>query len=125
MLEHPLAVLGVQHLGVPLHAGEAAVVVLERRDRRAPSVDGEHGEALGRRATESPWDIHTLCSAGMPASSVPALGDGDRRAAVLARAGVGDLAAERLGHRLEAVAHAEDGDAGLEERRVERGAPSA
>ena len=33
VLEHLLAVLGVQHLGVPLHAGQAAVDVLEGRDR--------------------------------------------------------------------------------------------
>ena len=48
VLEHLLAVLGVQHLGVPLHAGEAAVDVLERRDRRARGR-GQHGEARRRR----------------------------------------------------------------------------
>ena len=35
VLEHRLAVLGVQHLGVELHAGEPAPDVLERRDRGA------------------------------------------------------------------------------------------
>lgn len=45
--------------------------------------------------------------------------DGQRGAAVLARAGVVDGAAERLGHQLEAVAHAEDRHAGLEDRAVE------
>jgi hypothetical protein len=29
VLEDPLAVLGVQHLGMPLHSGEAALGVLE------------------------------------------------------------------------------------------------
>ncbi len=44
-------------------------------------------------------------------------------AAVLAGAGVVDGAAEALRHELEAVAHAEDGDAGLEDLTVEGGAP--
>ncbi len=46
-------------------------------------------------------------------------------AAVLTGAGVVHLAAQGLGHELEAVAHAEDGDAGLEELAVEAGAPSS
>ena len=33
VLEHRLAVRGVPHLGVALHAGEPAVDVLERGDR--------------------------------------------------------------------------------------------
>jgi len=48
-----------------------------------------------------------------------------RRTAVLAGSGVVDRAAERRRHELEAVAHAEDGDARLEQRAVEAGAPSA
>ena len=63
VLEHLLAVLGVQHLGVPLHAGEPAVDVLERRDR-GDVGRGEHGEALGGAVTESPCDIHTVCVGG-------------------------------------------------------------
>ena len=47
VLEHLLAVLGVQHLGVPLHAGQAAVDVLERRDRGGRGR-GEHVEAVRR-----------------------------------------------------------------------------
>ncbi|BFO14632.1 hypothetical protein SHKM778_10200 [Streptomyces sp. KM77-8] len=47
------------------------------------------------------------------------------RTAVLTGAGVFHLAAQALRHELEAVAHAEDGDAGLEERTVEAGAPSS
>ena len=34
VLEHALAVLGVHHLGVVLHAGQPPLVVLERGDRR-------------------------------------------------------------------------------------------
>ncbi len=47
------------------------------------------------------------------------------RTAVLAGAGVVDGPAEGRGHQLEAVAHTEDGDAGLEEGAVQAGAPSA
>ena len=35
VLEDGLTVLGVQHLRMPLHAGEPATWVFERRDRRA------------------------------------------------------------------------------------------
>ena len=65
----------------------------------------------GAAVTESPWDIHTVCSAGISASSVPGSTTLTGGAAVLAGAGVGDLAAEAVGHQLEAVAHAEDGHA--------------
>ena len=37
VLEHRLPVLGVQHLGVELHAGQPAAEVLERRDRGVAS----------------------------------------------------------------------------------------
>ena len=47
VLEHLLAVLGVHHLGVELHAGHALLDVLERRDRRALAHRGDR-EALGR-----------------------------------------------------------------------------
>ena len=97
-----------------------------RRARRSPS---------GARCTESPCDIQTRCSAGCPPSSVPGGGDADRRPAVLRDAGAGHLAAEHLGHRLEAVADAEDRHARLEQvgvdapgrpaRRPTRGHPRA
>ena len=48
VLEHLLAVLGVQHLGVELHAGQPAVDVLERRHRGAGDGRGD-GEPVGRR----------------------------------------------------------------------------
>ena len=47
VLEHLLAVLGVQHLRVPLDAGQPARDVLERRHRRARRR-GQHGEPLRR-----------------------------------------------------------------------------
>ena len=75
----------------------------------------------GARRTESPCDIQTRCSPGMSARRVPGLGDADRCPAVLGDAGARDLTAERLGHRLEAVAHAEDGDVRVEQGGVDAG----
>ena len=46
-------------------------------------------------------------------------GDADRRTAELGDAGAGHLAAEPLGHRLEAVAHPEHRDAALEQAGVD------
>ena len=43
VLEHPLALLAVQHLGVPLHAVEAALVVLDGGDRGARRRGGDPG----------------------------------------------------------------------------------
>ena len=59
----------------------------------------------------------------MSASRTPPVDDSSSVAPYSRSAGLGDRAAERLGHRLEAVADAEDRDAGVEQRRVElRGA---
>ena len=49
-----LPVLGVQHLGVELHAGEPAVDVLERRHRGAVDVAVTVNPG-GACDTESPW----------------------------------------------------------------------
>ena len=49
VLQDGLAVLGVQHLGVPLDAGQAPVEVLERRDR-GRLRGGQHVEARRGRA---------------------------------------------------------------------------
>ena len=65
-------------------------------------------------------DIQTVCSARHVGEQRAGSVTVDRRAAVLAGAGVGDLAAEAWAISLEAVAHAEDRDAGLEERRRRR-----
>ena len=120
--EHLLAVRGVQHLGVVLHAGQSARAVLERRDRRA-GADGDHVEPLGRLGDRvAVAHPHRLRGRADRECSFTAshfqLG-----AAVLAGAGVGDRAAECLCHRLEAVADAEHRHAEVEQRRVElRGA---
>ena len=120
VLEHLLAVLGVQHLGVPLDPGEAAPGVLEggdRGDRRR----GEDGEALGRRGHRVAVRHPDVVGDREVGEQRAALGDGDRRPAVLAGAGVGDLPAEAAGHQLEAVAHAEDGHPGREDGVVDAG----
>ena len=120
VLEHLLAVLGVQHLGVPLHAGEAAVDVLERGDR-GDVGRGQDGEALGRLRDRVAVRHPHLVLRRDALEEGAGLGDGDGRTSVLARAGVGDLAAEALGHELEAVAHAEDRDARGEDAGVDAG----
>ena len=122
VLEHLLAVLGVQHLGVPLDAGKAAVDVLERRHRRARGR-GQQRESL-RRGGDGVAVRHPDVVLGrQPGEEGAGLDHADGGAAVLARAGRRDLAAERLRHDLEAVAHAEHGHRGVEQRPVEhRGA---
>ena len=116
VLEHLLAVLGVQHLGVPLDAGQAAVGVLERRDRRDPGR-GQHVEPAGARRPRSRRGTSRRC--GRPGCRRAACRpvDLDRRPAVLAGAGRRHRAAEALGHQLEAVAHAEHRYAAVEQRR--------
>ena len=115
VLEDDLAVLAVQHLGVPLHPGEPAVDVLERRHRRAVGRR-QHGEA-GRRCHDRVAVAHPDPVLGGDLGQQRArLGDRDRGAAVLRPAGPAYLAAEGLRHRLEAVAHAEDRHPGGEDR---------
>ena len=117
VLEHLLAERRVQHLGVPLHAVEPALVVLEAGDRGARRRRGDLIPA-GAADTASPWLIHTDCSVGLPVeqrrrrvetgAGVPPYSD---------RPGLLDRAAERLRHGLEAVAHAEHRHPGLEAAR--------
>ena len=118
VLEHLLAVLGVQHLGVPLHPGQAAPDVLERRDRRA-GRRGQHGEPLGsgrhRVAVRHPDRVLDR-EVGQQRARRP---DRDRRAAVLPHPRVRHLAAEPLRHQLEAVAHPEHRHAGREHASID------
>ena len=117
VLEHLLAVLGVQHLGVPLHAGQPAVEVLERRDRGGRRWTGQHGEPVRARPPPSRRGTSTPCArSGTSASSVPGVATltGVRpysRAPVWATS---PPSAAR--HQLEAVAHAEDRHAGARRR---------
>ncbi len=110
--------LAVQDLGMELHAGEAATEVLERRHRRAVGLgrDEEPGRRLGHRVAVR----HPHADVAGDVGEQGARGDdAQRRAAELAQPGAGDGAPERLGHGLEAVADAEDGDSGLEQLGVE------
>ena len=98
----------------------------KRRDRRRPPTGGDD-EPLGRARTPSRrGDIHTDCSRGQAARRAASRVDhAKRRTAELGQPGLRDRAAQRQGHRLEAVADAERGDAGLEEAGSTCGAPSA
>ena len=120
--QHPLAVLGVQHLRVPLHAGELAPGVLERRHRSALGR-GERGES-GGSGMYGVAVAHPRVEAGGDIGEEPSgLVHGDDRTAELGQAGLRDVAAERAGHRLEAVADAEDRDARVEQGGIDlRGA---
>ena len=91
--EHLLAVLGVQHLGVPLHAGEPPVEVLEGGDGGAGG-GGEHVEP-GRRRDDRVAVAHPdPVLAGHVGQQRAGLGDLDGGAAVLRAAGPSYLAAE-------------------------------
>ena len=110
VLEHLLAVLGVQHLGVPLHAGEPAVDVLERGDRRSRARAGEDGEARRAPRSRSRRGSSTTRSvlgqvrrAACPGSATLDRGCGRTRAAPV----WATSPPSACGHRLEAVADAE------------------
>ena len=120
-LEELRAPVGVDHLGVELHAVDAPVGVAEgghRRARRSWPVTTKPG---GASVMASPWLIHT--SAPRPASRRTAArtpASVSVGPAVLALAGAGDRAAELLGDQLGAVADAEDRDPEVVDGRVDR-----
>ena len=125
VLQHPLPELGVHHLGVPLHAVQPALVVLERRDRRAGRGRGHretvrragHGVAVRHPDRLLGWAGRRTASRRCPRRTA--------RYARTRRSRCGPRAAERLRHRLEAVAHAEDRDPGRSSAASRAGAPSA
>ena len=59
VFEHLLAVLGVQHLGVPLDAGEPRPTS-SNAATGVPTVEASSVNPAGAAVTESPWDIQTL-----------------------------------------------------------------
>ena len=67
VLEHRLAVLGVEHLGVELHAGHAAGRRSSKAATAAPAERAVTSNPSGAADTESPWLIHTDCSVGQAA----------------------------------------------------------
>ena len=114
VLQDVLAGLAVVHLGVPLHTDEFAVQVLEG-SHRGPSGAGQHLEALGgagHRVAVTHPHIDAVRNLGEQTSGVV---DGQTGASVLGGSGVGHLAAEPLGHELEAVADAHHRHSGREE----------
>lgn len=115
VLQHLLAVRGVHDLGVVLDPVQLLLVVLEGGDGDDVRRRGDAEALGGGRAGVAVGHPHRLVLGGALEEGGAGLGDGQRGAAVLARAGVVDGAAEGGRHQLEAVAHAEDGNAGPEE----------
>ena len=85
------------------------------------SVDAVTRKPSGARVTASPCDIHTVSLVGQVlqqhAAAPPV--EGQRRGSVLALTGRGDLAAERPGHQLMAVADAEHRHPEVEQPRID------
>ena len=82
--------------------------------RGRPGVDRKPS---GAAVTSSPWDIHETSSSGTPSSRVPGSST-ETRVRPYSRCPVrATVAAERLGHRHEAVADAEDRYVALEQAR--------
>ncbi len=117
--QHLLTVRRVHHLGVVLHTGQPAVEVFEGSDRSVVGRGGD-GEALGclahRVAVAHP---HRVVAGQLRVQRAAVTADGQLGAAVLAGTGVLHRAAERGGHRLEAVADTEDRDARVEQLRID------
>ena len=115
VLQHLLAVRGVLHFRVPLHAVEFLFLVREGRYRGAGRA-GQHVEAFGRllhRVAVAHPGVLRGRDAGQDRPPLPH--QGGVGGAVLAQAGLRHRAAQGVGHGLEAVADAEHRDAGLEQ----------
>ena len=115
--QHLLAVRRMQHLGVVLHAGQAAGPVLEARDRGA-GAGGDHLEAFRRGRDRVAMAHPHRLAAGQLGMQV-ATRHVELGAPIFAGPGVFDGAAQHLGHRLEAVANAEHRHVEIEQRRVQ------
>lgn len=121
VLQHLLAVRGVHDLRVVLDAVELLLVVLEGGDRDHVRGRGDREALGGGGAGVTVRHPHRLLGGRALEQGGAGTGDGQRGTAVLTGAGVVDGATEGGGHELEAVAHAEDRDTGLEQRAVETG----
>ncbi len=121
MLEHLLAVGGVDDLGVELDPEDAPFRVLEGGDGHIRGR-GRHAEALGGDGDRVEVAHPHLLVGGLGRAEEQAVAlDVEVRAAVLAAAGVGHLATELQGHQLGAVADAQDGDAEVIDAGIEAG----
>ena len=119
--QHVLAPLGVHHLRVELHAVDATRSRSSSAAIGAPGVDAVTVNPAGAVVIASPWLIHTICSADDGSStSDDRVGAAHHRAAVLAAARARHLAAELLRDELGAVADAQDREAGVVDRGVDR-----
>ena len=120
VLQRVLAELGVAHLGVPLQAVEATLTRLEGRNGGLGGGGGD-GEALGRAldgvAVAHPHDLVV----GGAAEQAGVTGDRSLGVPVLAGARATDGATKGVSHGLEAVADAQHGHAGLEDRGIDGG----
>jgi len=122
VLDDLLAQLGVSDLGMPLHTGEPTIGVGERRHRGAQAVrePTEAGRFLGHGVAVAHPDVERLRDSGQQRRRLVHLEMGTPE---LGGVGAAHHAAQRLGHRLEAVADAEDRHPRGEQRRVDlRGA---
>jgi hypothetical protein len=122
VLEHQLSGLGVQHLGMPLDAGEAALRVLERRDRGSGAA-GERGET-GRGGGHRVAVAHPHVEAGRETGQQGATaGDGGQGPPELAQPRPRHVTTEGPGHGLEPVADAERRHVGVEQLGVDLRGP--
>ena len=109
----------VHHLGVELHGEAPAGPVLHRGDGRTLRL-GRDGEALGRSGDRVAM-AHPARLGGEVPEQALARQHADVGAAELAGAVVGDHAAQRLRHRLHAVADAQNGNPQLQQAAIQRG----
>ena len=115
-LEHLPPVLGVQHLGVELHAVERPARVLERRHRRDARRRRDREAGRGLRDRVPVRHPHRLLG-GQPVEEHAGVDDGEGRTPVLGGPRTRHGPAQRGGHRLEAVADAEGRYPRVEEAR--------
>ena len=118
------AFLRVDDFGMELDAVEIALRIL---DHGRPGVAGPAGDVeTGREFFDGIAVAHPDLFQVLEAGQKPAAAqDPERGEAVFALGGRGDLAAEEMGHELEAVADAEDRDAEAKSSGGAVGAPSS
>ena len=119
-LQDLLAPLGVRDLRVELHRVDAAVAVFDHRGRRALGVRRDDEARRARRSSRRSGSSTRRALGRLVAEQQRRPVDGQRRAAVLAGAGLGDLAAEIAGHELRAVTDPEERNAGVVDRGIDR-----